>query len=163
MERETFVERLARWIYAAGPSGLAPVAPGTFGSFTAAILLFLPGRVPGIPPWTPMFAIVALVVVFFLGVWSARIAEFRHGKDPGIVVIDEVAGMIVTLIAIPNSVPALIMGFFLFRATDIVKPWPARSAEKVPGSWGVMLDDVVAGIYSNILLRGALLAWAAWF
>ena len=157
---ETPGDRVARWIYA-GPSGLAPVAPGTFGSFTAAVLLLLPGRLPGLPEWSLSFGLAALVVVFFAGVWSARRAELIHGKDPGIVVIDEVAGMIVTMLVIPNSVVAVVMGFFLFRATDILKPFPVRLAERAPGSWGVMLDDVVAGIYANLLLRLALLAWAA--
>jgi len=160
---ESLGDRVTRWIYAAGPSGSAPIAPGTFGSFTAALLLFLPGRVPGIPPWSLTFALVSLMVVFFAGVWSAGRAELIHGKDPGIVVIDEVAGMIVTFILLPNSPLALLFGFFLFRAMDILKPFPVRLFEKAPRGWGVMLDDVMAGVYSNLLLRLSLFAWEKFF
>ncbi len=159
--KESAGERLTRWVYAVGPSGLAPVAPGTAGSFTAAILIFLPGHVGGIPEWSISVAALSLVVVFFAGVWSATKAERIHGRDPGIVVIDEVAGMIVTLMAIPNSPVAVVFGFFIFRAMDILKPFPARRLEKAPGGWGIMLDDVMAGIYSNVLLRAALFVWAA--
>ncbi len=162
-DRESLGDRITRWIYAAGPSGSAPIAPGTFGSFTAAILLFLPGRLPGIPPWSLTFALVSLVVVFFVGVWSAGKAEKIHGKDPGIVVIDEVAGMIVTFIFLPITPLSLVLGFFLFRAMDILKPYPVRHFEKVPGGWGVMLDDVAAGVYSNLLLRLSLYIWGIVF
>lgn len=160
---ETWGDRITRWIYAAGPSGSAPVAPGTFGSLTAAVLLALPGRVPGLPAWNAPLAVAALVAVFFAGVWSAGKAEKIHGKDPGIVVIDEVAGMIVTLMLIPNSVLALVFGFFIFRAMDILKPPPIRFCERAPGGWGVMLDDVMAGVYANVLLRAALYAWGLLF
>jgi phosphatidylglycerophosphatase A len=157
------VDRVARWIYAAGPSGHAPIAPGTFGSAFAAVFLFLPGRVPGIPEWSLPFATVLFVVVLAAGVWSARRAELIYGKDPGIVVIDEVAGMVVTLAALPNSVAAIVLGFFLFRVMDILKPFPVRLVERAPGSWGVMLDDVMAGIYANLLLRVALFLWGSVF
>lgn len=159
-QTESWGDRLTRWIYAAGPSGLAPIAPGTFGTFTACVLLALPGRVPGIPEWSLPFGVAAFVVVLLVGVWASAEAEKIHGKDPGIVVIDEVAGMIVTILALPNSWPALILGFFLFRAMDILKPWPVRRLESLPRGWGVMLDDVLAGVYANVLLRVALVLWA---
>lgn len=162
-KRESWGDRITRWIYAAGPSGRAPIAPGTFGSLTAAILLFLPGRLPGVPPWSLTFAMISLAVVFFAGVWSAGKAEKIHGKDPGIVVIDEVAGMIVTFILLPTTPLALVLGFFLFRAMDILKPFPVRLFERAPGGWGVMLDDVMAGVYSNLLLRLSLYLWGIVF
>ncbi len=158
-QTESWGDRVTRWIYAAGPSGLAPIAPGTFGTFTACILLALPGRVPGIPAWSLPFGLIAFAIVLIVGVWASAKAEVIHGKDPGIVVIDEVAGMIVTILALPNSGPALIFGFFLFRAMDILKPWPVRKLESLPRGWGVMLDDVLAGVYANVLLRVALMLW----
>jgi phosphatidylglycerophosphatase A len=94
-----------------------------------------------------------LLLVFFVGVRSCRAAEAAHGKDPGVVVIDEVLGMLVALYLIPNSIPAVAAAFLFFRLFDIVKPFPARLAERARGGWGVMLDDAVAGIYANLAVR----------
>jgi phosphatidylglycerophosphatase A len=155
---ERLGDRIAFWIYSAGGSGKAPVAPGTAGSAVAALLLLLPGRVPGIPAWSsPGWALVVLVL-FLGGVWASARAEAAYGKDPGVVVIDEVVGMFAALFLVPNSIAAVIGAFFLFRLFDIVKPFPVRAAERVRGSWGIMLDDVIAGIYANVALRLLLLA-----
>ena len=81
-----------------------------------------------------------------------------HGApDPSIVVIDEVVGMWITLFLIPRTIPAYLLGFILFRAMDIVKPQPARALERIPNGWGIMLDDIVAGLYANCTLR--ILLW----
>ncbi len=146
-------ERIAWFVYSAAGSGEAPIAPGTAGTALAALLILLPGRIAALPPWeNPLWA-AAVLVVFFAGVRATASAEARYGRDPGIVVIDEVAGMMVTLFLVPNTVIAVLLGFFLFRAFDIVKPWPVRLAEKPRGGWGVMLDDVAAGVYANLALR----------
>ena len=103
----------------------------------------------------PGGSLVAVTVCLFaVGVWSAGKAEKVFGRvDPGQVVIDEVAGQIITFIATPRiGWMGLIAGFILFRVFDIVKPFPARQAERFPGGWGIMLDDVVAGLYSLIVL-----------
>ncbi|MFH1682136.1 MAG: phosphatidylglycerophosphatase A [Candidatus Eisenbacteria bacterium] len=144
---------LSWWIYSAAGAGLAPVAPGTAGSAAAAAFLLLPGRIPGIPAWTHPGWGALLVLLFFAGVWSCRAAEAAHGRDPGIVVVDEVVGMLVALFLVPNSLAAVAAGFFLFRLFDIVKPFPVRLAEKARGGWGILLDDVAAGIYANLALR----------
>lgn len=151
------MQRIAWLIYSFFGSGEAPVAPGTAGSAAAALFLLLPGRVPGIPAWGSPFWGVSIAVVFFAGVFATRVAEAKHGRDPGVVVIDEVAGMMVTLFLLPNTVIAVVLAFFLFRIFDIVKPFPVRSLEKAPGGWGVMLDDVGAGVYAHIALRLLLL------
>ena len=93
-------------------------------------------------------------LLFLVGVWSAGKAEKVFGRvDPGQVVIDEVVGQIITFVATPRIAwIGLIVGFILFRAFDIVKPFPARQAERLPGGWGIMMDDVVAGLYSLIVL-----------
>ena len=83
-------------------------------------------------------------------------------KDPSLVVIDEVAGMWVTLIALPWTPVTVLTGFFMFRLFDVFKPYPARDLEGVPGGWGIMLDDIVAGIYANLAVRVVLLVWPAW-
>jgi phosphatidylglycerophosphatase A len=93
-----------------------------------------------------------------LGVWAAdRAARALRLKDPGPVVIDEAAGLLVTLAGVPVTWLSAVLAFFLFRAMDILKPPPARQAEALPGGWGIMIDDLFAGVYANLLLRGALL------
>jgi phosphatidylglycerophosphatase A len=89
-------------------------------------------------------------IVFAVGIWTAGEAEeFFGSKDPGPVVIDEIAGQIITLLARPDaSWRWLLAGFVLFRLMDVVKPFPARRAEHLPGGWGIMTDDVAAGLYS---------------
>jgi phosphatidylglycerophosphatase A len=97
-----------------------------------------------------------LVVILGLGIWSADHVERALGKDPGPVVIDEVAGMLVTLAFLDVSVTGAVVGFFIFRVLDVVKPPPARRLEDLHGGPGIMFDDVMAGIYSNVALRGLL-------
>ena len=89
-----------------------------------------------------------------LGVWAAGEAEEFFGRtDPGQVVVDEVVGQMLTFLLLPDATwKWLIGGFLLFRAFDIVKPFPARQAERIPRGWGIMLDDVVAGVYGLAVL-----------
>jgi phosphatidylglycerophosphatase A len=96
----------------------------------------------------------ASLVLFALGVWAAGEAERFFGRvDPGQVVIDEVVGQMLTFLLLPHATwKWLVGGFLLFRAFDIVKPFPARQAERIPRGWGIMLDDVVAGLYSLAVL-----------
>jgi phosphatidylglycerophosphatase A len=137
-------------------SGYAPVAPGTAGSLVGLALfwvvhhLSLPGQ------------IVATIVVFAVGVAaSSRVAHRLGIEDPGVVVADEVAGMWVTLLGLPLTGITAAAGFVLFRILDVYKPYPARDLERLPGGWGIMCDDIMAGIYGNLLLRAGLLAWGA--
>lgn len=99
--------------------------------------------------WLP----IATVLLTLLGVWSASEVEPHWGKDDKKVVIDEVAGMLISLLFIPVTLSALAVGLLLFRFFDIVKPLYIRKLEKVRGGLGVMLDDVVAGVYANIILQ----------
>jgi len=93
-------------------------------------------------------------VLFFIGVWAAsRIEKETKIEDNQIIVIDEIVGMLVTVALFEKHLIWLIVGFFLFRLFDIVKPFPANASEKLPHGWGVMIDDVVAGIYSAFSLR----------
>ena len=86
--------------------------------------------------------------------WASGRAEKISGiTDPSFVVIDEVAGQLITLFLLPFSWKILIAGFILFRVFDVIKPFPARRAEKLHGGWGIMMDDVLAGLYGNILLQ----------
>jgi len=103
-----------------------------------------------------LLSIIITVVVTLAGVWSSSVMERFWGKDPSKVVIDEVSGMCVSLLWLPVNVKYLLAAFILFRFFDIVKPLFIRKTESFPGGWGIMLDDVLAGIYTNILLQGVL-------
>lgn len=102
------------------------------------------------PPLFPSLIITTLITL--LGVWSSGAVEKIWGKDPGRVVIDEVAGMCISLLFVPVQLKYLISALILFRFFDIVKPFYIRKVELLSAGWGVMMDDILAGIYSNILL-----------
>lgn len=93
-------------------------------------------------------------LVLAMGIWSANVVEQAWGKDSSKVVIDEVAGMMISLLFIPFAVTYIIAAFVLFRFFDIVKPLYIKKTEQLPGGWGVMLDDVLAGIYANLVMQG---------
>jgi phosphatidylglycerophosphatase A len=132
--------------------GYAPIAPGTFGSAAGLVAWYL-------LPASGTAQLVAIIVVFVLGSWSGTVAEHHFDRpDPGYVVIDEVAGMLVTLFLVPVGWVGAVVAFFLFRLFDIVKPYPANRLERLPGGVGIMADDVMAGIYANVALR--LCVWA---
>jgi len=145
---------LSIWIATGLGSGYFPVAPGTAGSAVGLALVIAFRKAPLEPLRLGVCLAAFTGLLFALGVWSAGKAEKVFGRvDPGQVVIDEVAGQIITFVATPRVTwIGLIAGFFLFRAFDIVKPFPARQAERFSGGWGIMLDDVVAGLYSLIVL-----------
>jgi phosphatidylglycerophosphatase A len=130
-----------------GGVGYIPFAPGTFGSLAGLLLWWLlPGTLP--------IQLTVIVAIFILGSWSGSVAE-RHfaSTDPGPVVIDEVLGMLVTLFLNPVGWGGAILGFLLFRASDIIKPYPANKLEQLHGGVGVMADDLMAAIYANLALR----------
>ncbi len=132
-------------------SGLAPVAPGTAGSLAALL--------PGLALlWvSPLALLAGVVVVTGVGLWAVH--EARAGDDPGWVVIDEVAGQWIALLALPYpSVAGALAAFAAFRLFDIAKPGPVSWAERLPGALGVMADDVVAGGLAALLVWGV--RWA---
>ncbi len=135
-------------------SGYAPFAPGTAGS---AVGLALWWPITMLPLW----AQAALVLVVSLVGIAAGGHVARHVglEDPGIVVIDEVCGMWLTLLALPLTPWTAAIGFLLFRVLDVVKPFPARRFETFHGGWGIMADDLMVGIYGNLAIRGGLLLW----
>lgn len=142
-------DRLAFAIATAGGAGLAPVAPGTAGSLFAAFLLWL-------IPFSTFSLGVALVGVIFAGIWAGgRIERLSGRKDPGLIVIDEVAGMMLSVLTLPRTLEVLIVAFFCFRVLDIVKPFPARQAQSLRGGLGVMVDDLIAGGYTLFLLAAS--------
>jgi phosphatidylglycerophosphatase A len=148
-------DRVALFIATAGGAGYSPVAPGTVGSALTAAILWL-------APFSPSGVIAFFVVVTLAGLWASDRAErVLGGKDPGAIVIDEVAGMTLAVLAFPLTPPTLAAGFVLFRFFDIVKPFPARASERARGGLGVMVDDLIAGLYALAVLAllRALFGW----
>ena len=150
------VDRLASVVATGLGSGYSPVAPGTAGS-AVGLLLFWPLRGLAWPWQLAAVAILALVGALAAG----RVAGKLGLEDPGLVVVDEVAGQWLTLVALPFTPVTALVGFLAFRAMDIVKPWPARDLERLHGGWGIMADDLAAGVYAHLLLRVGLLVWPA--
>jgi phosphatidylglycerophosphatase A len=136
-------------------AGYFPVAPGTFAS-AAALILYFPLLL--LNQW-PVY-LITIIVVTLAGIWASGRAEKISGiSDPSFVVIDEVAGQLITLFLLPFSWKMIIAGFLIFRIFDVLKPFPAGRAEKLHGGWGIMMDDVLCGVYGNILLRLILYLW----
>ena len=111
-------------------------------------LFFLVSPPLGVVGW-----FVVLLVAFAVGVYTADKAAPEWGKDPGQVVVDEGVGFLFTVALLPTDIWTVIVAFFVFRVLDIIKPPPARQLEALPGGWGIVVDDVVAGIYGNLLIR----------
>lgn len=145
---------LARPVATVLYSGYAPVAPGTAGSAVTALVHYYLGA-----SLTPLAWALLLAVVIAVSVWAAEIMSREWGKDPGRVVADEAAGYLVTVALLPHEPWVLAAGFFVFRAFDVVKPTPVRQLEALPGGWGIVADDVAAGVYGNLVLRAGL--WLA--
>jgi phosphatidylglycerophosphatase A len=139
-----FVKLLATW----GGSGYAPVASGTFGTLAAIPFYLLLAQLP-----LPLY-LLTLVAFLFLACWvSGRAEIIFQEQDSGKIVIDEVVGYLVTMTAIPLEWRSVVVGFFLFRFFDIVKPPPARWFDRqLKNGYGVVLDDVAAGVYAWLVL-----------
>lgn len=130
--------------------GYLPFAPGTFGSLAGLLIWWL---LPG----SAAIQLGFIAGLFVLGSWSAGIAERHFGStDPGPVVIDEVMGMLITLFLNPVGWAGATLGFLLFRASDIIKPYPSNRLEGLHGGLGVMADDAMAAVYANLALRAVL-------
>jgi phosphatidylglycerophosphatase A len=146
------------WAWAVGTffgAGLIKPGPGTWGSAAAALLWL--AAAPAFPRTGALFPTVtflAAMAALAIGIPAATIVERESAReDPGHVVIDEVAGQWIALIHARVDLPHLVAAFLFFRICDIVKPWPARRLEHLPAGWGIMLDDVAAGVYALLLMQ----------
>jgi phosphatidylglycerophosphatase A len=143
--------RLAATFFLIGEA--APFAPATFAS-----LVMLP-FIHVYWAWSALWQAALTLVVIWIAVQVSTRAELVYGHDAKAIVIDEVAGMLVTFLFVPpvqdprHRVLALLGGFLLFRVFDVVKPFPAGRAQRLPGGIGVVFDDVLAAVYANVLLR----------
>jgi phosphatidylglycerophosphatase A len=130
-----------------GPAGYAPIAPATAGSaLVAAVGWFLP--VPPLP-----IGLALLGIGFLIAVWIAGEAEKQLGHDAKPIVIDEAIGQALALWFLPHRLHAFVIAFVMFRIFDVWKPLGARQAQRLPGGWGIVMDDVIAGITANLVFH----------
>lgn len=142
------MDRIALFVATAGYAGFAPVAPGTAGSVVGLALVVSIRWID-----RPVVELSAIVIALIAGMWAAGLVEKQLGKDPGPVVIDEVLGMLVTLAFLDVTPLGGFVGFVIFRLYDVIKPYPAGRLEDLPGGPGIMLDDLMAGLYGQLTLR----------
>ncbi|MGD9652273.1 MAG: phosphatidylglycerophosphatase A [Candidatus Dadabacteria bacterium] len=129
-------------------TGYFPYGPGTIGTIAAIPLYYLFSFTP------PYIYALLMLAVIAVSVWASDVMEKSAGRtDPGFIVADEVSGYLVTMAFAPVSVTSVVLGFFLFRLFDITKPPPARQLERLGGGMGIVMDDVAAGVYANIVLQ----------
>ena len=147
------MRRLAAFIASLGPVGYFPVAPATVGSAVVVVAAWF------LPLPRSNEAIVMIAVAALLAAWIAGLAEHELGHDAGPIVIDEVIGQWIALLFAPHRITVFVAAFVLFRLFDIWKPLGAHQAQALPGGWGVVADDVIAGATACIVFRiGALVA-----
>jgi phosphatidylglycerophosphatase A len=143
------MNKISRFLATGFYSGYSPIAPGTAGSAVAWVIFIL---IPGLRD-VPL--LLTSIVVFFIGVKVATDVEKTDGHDASVIVIDEVVGMWISLLFLPASISwaGWVAAFFIFRLFDIIKPFPAGRSQKLPAGWGIMVDDMFAGIYTNLAVQ----------
>ncbi len=149
------MKRLAVLLATSGGAGYAPIAPGTAGSAVGVVIYLLTCKLSAV------VQIALVAVVSIVGVWAAdEGARHFQRDDPGQIVIDEVAGQLLTLLLTGVGWIGAIVGFFIFRVLDVIKPFPARRLEHLHGGLGIMADDLMVALYGNILVRVLIIAAA---
>ena len=123
-------------------TGYIPLASGTFGSLAGLILYAIPGFE------IPLVSFSAIILFTVIGIYIGNKFDEIYGKDPAECTIDEIVGMWITLLYLPKTIWISILAFIVWRALDVIKPFPARKLEKLKGGLGIMIDDIVAGVYS---------------
>ena len=145
----TFKEKAIVFVATGAGAGKIPVAPGTFGTLIGILFVL------GFKIINPCYETIYVVILIIFAIWIADKAEkILKQKDPGCIVIDEIAGYVVTMVGISLSMYTIVTGFVLFRLFDILKPFPVKYFEKnFKGGPGIVLDDLVAGLLSSFVLR----------
>ena len=139
---------VAKFLSTTAFTGLFPLAPGTVGSLVTILVLWF------FPEQSTLTFIILAAILFVVGVWSSGVTEKAMGKeDPGSVNIDEDVGMILSLLFLPKTIGWWLAAFFIFRFLDIVKPWPAKQSQDIGGGLGIMIDDVIVGVYTSLFLN----------
>lgn len=144
MKKLNFIEKL---LGSGFFTGYIPIASGTFGSLAAVVIYIIPG-------FENSFILIPSILIFFLyGIYVGTKFENIYGKDPAECTIDEVVGTWISYLFLPKTVGILLITFFLWRALDIIKPYPAKKFEELRGGFGIMIDDVVSGFYTLIIMH----------
>lgn len=128
-------------------TGYVPIASGTFGSLVAIVIYLFPGFEK------LQIIIPAIILLFAYGLFVSSKFEKIYGKDPAQCTVDEIVGTWIALIALPKTFLIILTSFLVWRALDIIKPFPAKTSEKLPGGIGIMIDDVISGFYSLIIVH----------
>ncbi len=151
-ENLTFFDQIKLFFATGFLTGYFPVASGTVGSFLAILIyLFIPG-------FNEAYILIIFILLFLvIGLYTSDFAEKVYGFDPPEVVIDEIVGMWLTMFFVPKTYVLAAIGFILFRIFDIVKPFPAKQSQELKGGIGIMLDDLIAGLYALVVLHLILL------
>ena len=144
MVKLSFIEKL---LGSGFYTGYIPFASGTFGTLAALVIYLIPGFE------NPYVIIPAIVIFFIYGVYVGNKFEIDYGKDPSECTIDEVVGTWISYLLLPKAIGIIVITFFLWRALDIFKPYPARKLENLNGGLGIMIDDVVSGFYTLIIMH----------
>jgi len=132
-------------------SGYFPFASGTAGSFVALLIWI------ALPEMTAPVQIALIIITFSIGIPICTAMEKRYGEDPKQAVWDEFVGQWVALFLLPKTIPILIASFLIFRALDVWKPFPANDSQKLPGGWGIMVDDLIVGIDTAVILHAVII------
>lgn len=128
-------------------TGYSPIASGTVGSIVAVLIYLIPG-------FEQLFIIIPAIIIFLVyGIYLGNKFEVEYGKDPAQCTIDEIVGTWISLLALPKTFGIIVVAFLIWRILDIIKPPPARGLEKLKGGLGIMIDDVVSGIYTLIIMH----------
>ncbi len=128
-------------------TGYSPYISGTVGSLAALIIYLIPG-------FEELFVIIPAIIIFMVyGIYLGNKFEVEYGKDPSQCTVDEVVGMWISLVALPKTAGIIAASFILWRILDIIKPPPARNLERLKGGLGIMIDDVISGIYTLIIMH----------
>ena len=152
------MKKVAVLIATVGGLGYAPIAPGTFGSAAGIVIYWFTRH------WPSTWQLALIAAISIIGIWAGTRAAEHFGKeDPGAVVVDEVAGQLVTLAFTGAGLSAAVLAFFVFRALDIVKPYPANRFERLHGGLGIMADDLMAGVYGCVIVHLAMRFAPAYF
>jgi phosphatidylglycerophosphatase A len=147
---ERLKRRLAAFVASVAYLGYSPFAPGTVGTLGALAVYWW------LLPTDPLVIIAVAAAAAAAGVWAGGVAEkIWDRKDPGRVCVDEFAAYFVAVAFLPKTLAYAVFAFVLFRAFDVVKPFPAGRAQRLPGGWGIMADDAVAAVYTNLILQAA--------
>ena len=128
-------------------TGYIPVASGTFGSLAALLIYFIPGFEQAV------IIIPVTIITFIIGLYISDKFEKVYGNDPAQCTIDEVVGTWIALLFLPKTIGIALTSFFIWRILDIIKPPPAKQSENLKGGWGIMMDDVISGFYTLVIMH----------